>query len=96
MTGRWKQKAAALRTEVRALALACRDPRVPRLPKIVAGATVAYALSPVDLIPDFIPVIGHLDDLLLVPAGLALAVRLIPPEILAEHRKEAARGGGAG
>lgn len=91
MLERWKARVAALRTEIRALWLACRDPRVPRLPKLVAAGVVAYALSPIDLIPDFIPVIGYLDDLLLVPLGLALAVRLIPRDILAEHRATAAR-----
>ena len=69
-----------------ALWLAARDPRVPSLAKIVAGATAAYALSPIDLIPDFIPVLGYLDDLILVPAGIWLAVRLIPPRLMAEFR----------
>jgi uncharacterized membrane protein YkvA (DUF1232 family) len=89
---------AALRARVRAieadtfaLYLASRDPRVPWIAKAVAAITVAYALSPVDLIPDFIPVLGYLDDLVLIPLGLALAIRLIPHAILAEHRAEAAR-----
>ena len=69
-----------------ALWLAARDPRVPPLAKIVAGATAAYALSPIDLIPDFVPVFGYLDDLILVPAGIWLAVRLIPPPLMAEFR----------
>ena len=69
-----------------ALWLAARDPRVPSLAKIVAGATAAYALSPIDLIPDFVPVFGYLDDLILVPAGIWLAVRLIPPPLMAEFR----------
>ena len=86
LVGRWRARARGLETEVRALWLASRDPRVPWLAKAVAGLTVAYALSPIDLIPDFIPVLGHLDDLVLVPLGLALAIRLVPPEILAEHR----------
>ena len=84
---------AALRARVRALEadtlalyLASRDPRVPWHAKAVAAITVAYALSPIDLIPDFIPVLGYLDDLVLIPMGLALAIRLIPPAILAEHR----------
>jgi uncharacterized membrane protein YkvA (DUF1232 family) len=64
---------------------------VPWIAKAVAAITVAYALSPVDLIPDFIPVLGYLDDLVLIPLGLALAIRLIPHAILAEHRAEAAR-----
>lgn len=69
--------------------LAVKDPRVPWYAKLVAGAVVAYALSPIDLIPDFIPVLGYLDDLILLPLGIALAVRLIPPDLLEEHRKEA-------
>jgi len=89
---------AALRARVRALEadtyalyLAARDPRVPWHAKAVAALTAAYALSPIDLIPDFIPVLGYLDDLVLVPLGIALAIRLVPPAILAEHRAEAAR-----
>jgi uncharacterized membrane protein YkvA (DUF1232 family) len=86
LVDRWRARARDLETEVRALWLASRDPRVPWHAKAVAGLTVAYALSPIDLIPDFIPVLGHLDDLVLVPLGLALAIRLVPPEVLAEHR----------
>ena len=87
----WRKRAAALRADTYALYLASRDPRVPWPAKAVAALTVAYALSPIDLIPDFIPVLGYLDDLLLVPLGMALAIRLIPPPLLAEHRAEAAR-----
>jgi uncharacterized membrane protein YkvA (DUF1232 family) len=75
---------------VTALYLAARDPRVPWYAKVVAACVVAYALSPIDLIPDFIPVLGYLDDLLLVPLGIALAIRLIPPALLEQHRKAAA------
>jgi uncharacterized membrane protein YkvA (DUF1232 family) len=88
---RWRAKAASLAHTTYALWLSCRDPRVPWYARALAAIVVAYALSPIDLIPDFIPVLGHLDDLVLVPLGLALAVRLIPAEILAEHRAEAAR-----
>lgn len=88
---RLRARVRALEADTYALYLAARDPRVPWPAKAVAAITVAYALSPIDLIPDFIPVIGHLDDLVLVPLGLALAIRLIPPPILAEHRAEAAR-----
>lgn len=84
-------RTAALKREARAVYLACKDPRVPWLPKAVAALVAAYALSPIDLIPDFIPIIGHLDDLVLVPLGLALAVRLIPAEIIEEHRARARR-----
>ena len=72
-----------------ALWLAARDPRTPAGAKLVAGLTAAYALSPIDLIPDFIPVLGYLDDLLIVPAGIWLALRLIPPELMVELRAEA-------
>ena len=87
----WRKKAGALKADTYALYLASRDPRVPWPAKALAALTVAYALSPIDLIPDFIPVLGYLDDLLLVPLGLALAIRLVPPPVLAEHRAEAAR-----
>ena len=89
--GRWRKRVRALKTDTYALFLAARDPRVPWYAKAIAGLTVAYAVSPIDLIPDFIPVLGHLDDLVLIPLGLALAARMIPPAILAEHRAEAAR-----
>ena len=86
-----REWAARLKRDVVALWLAARDPRVPLLAKAVAGAVAAYALSPIDLIPDFIPVLGLLDDLLIVPAGIWLAARLVPPPLLAELRAEAAR-----
>ncbi len=86
----WKARAAILKADTYALSFAYRDPRVPWPAKLVAGLVVAYALSPIDLIPDFIPIVGYLDDLLIVPLGLALAVRLIPPAVLAEHRARAA------
>ena len=86
----WRRRARAIRRDTYALYLASRDPRVPWLAKIVAAAVLAYALSPVDLIPDFIPVLGLLDDLVIVPLGLALVVRLVPPELMAEHRAAAA------
>jgi uncharacterized membrane protein YkvA (DUF1232 family) len=72
-----------------ALYLAGRDPRVPWYAKAVAVAVAAYALSPIDLIPDFIPVLGQLDELVVLPLGILLAVKLIPPEIMAEHRAAA-------
>ena len=74
-----------------ALWLAARDPRVPWYAKAVAGAVAAYALSPIDLIPDFIPVLGYLDDLLIVPVGILLAVKLVPAHLMAEFRAEAIR-----
>ena len=84
-----KDWARIIRRDVVALWLAARDPRVPWLAKAVAAAVAAYALSPIDLIPDFIPVIGYLDDLLLVPLGILLAVRLIPPPVMADLRARA-------
>ena len=86
----WKERVRNLERDVVAIALAVRDPRVPWYAKAVGACVVAYALSPIDLIPDFIPVIGYLDDLVLVPLGLLLMLRLIPPGILAEHRVAAA------
>ena len=86
MLQRLRDWARGLKRDVHALYLAARDPRVPWHAKAVALAVAAYALSPIDLIPDFIPVIGYLDDLIIVPLGILLAVRLIPPDILAEHR----------
>ncbi|MDQ4421648.1 YkvA family protein [Sphingobium sp. DEHP117] len=79
-----------LKQDVIALWLAARDPRVPRLAKFLAGAVAAYALSPIDLIPDFIPVLGLLDDLLIVPLGIWLAVRLVEPGLMTELRSKAA------
>lgn len=81
-----KAWAKALKRDVIALWLAARDPRVPLAAKLVAGAVAAYALSPVDLIPDFIPILGYLDDLILVPFGIVLAIRLIPDELMSEFR----------
>jgi membrane protein DedA with SNARE-associated domain/uncharacterized membrane protein YkvA (DUF1232 family) len=79
-----------LRRDVYAIYLAARDPRVPWYAKAVALLVAAYAVSPIDLIPDFIPVVGHLDDVILVPLGVLLAARLIPDALLEEHRRAAA------
>ncbi len=87
---RVKEWARAIRNDVLALWLAARDRRTPWHAKALAAAVAAYALSPIDLIPDFIPVLGYLDDLLIVPAGIALAVWLIPPALMAEFRLQAA------
>lgn len=85
----WRDRARALKREVYALALAYRDPRTPWAAKVVAACVVAYAFSPIDLIPDFIPVIGYLDDLVLVPLGVMLALRLIPAPVMADCRARA-------
>src|SRR5438132_2042467 len=86
-----KAWARAIRRDVVAVWIAARDPRVPWYAKLIAGAVAAYALSPIDLIPDFIPVLGYLDDLIIVPAGILLTVRLIPSGLMEEFRAEAAR-----
>ena len=90
LISRMKQRARAIKRDTHALYLACRDPRTPWYAKVFAGAVVAYALSPIDLIPDFVPVLGYLDDLILVPAGMALAVKPIPEPVLADCRARAA------
>ncbi len=81
-----RRRLQALQQETYALYLAARDPRTPWYAKAVAVLVTAYAFSPVDLIPDFIPVLGYLDDLLLVPLGVLLALRLIPANVIAESR----------
>jgi len=86
---RWKLRARQLLAEVYALYLAYRDPRVPWYAKAVAACVVGYALSPIDLIPDFIPVLGYLDDLVLIPLGIALVLRMIPPAVMDECRARA-------
>lgn len=85
----WKRKARNLKLDTHALWFACRDPRTPWYAKAMAAAVVAYAVSPIDLIPDFIPVLGCLDDLLLLPLGIALAIRMIPGNVLADSRRRA-------
>jgi uncharacterized membrane protein YkvA (DUF1232 family) len=85
----WKQRARSLRREVYALSLACRDPRVPWYAKALAACVVGYAFSPIDLIPDPVPILGYLDDLVLVPLGVLAVRRMIPREVLAECRQRA-------
>ena len=91
---RLKARARALKHEVYALYLAARDPRTPWYAKLLVWSVVVYAFSPIDLIPDFIPLLGYLDDLILIPAGIVLAIRLIPPGVLAQTRETAAQAGG--
>jgi uncharacterized membrane protein YkvA (DUF1232 family) len=86
----WREKARKLKADVVAIALATRDPRVPWYAKALGACVIAYALSPIDLIPDFVPVVGYIDDLVLVPLGLLLLLRLIPAPVMAEHRAAAA------
>jgi len=85
-----KQRARALNTEVYALYLAYKRPEVPWTAKIIIALTIGYALSPIDLIPDFIPVFGFLDDIFIVPAGIALSIRLIPGPVMKQCREQAA------
>ena len=85
----WKQRARQLKVEVYALYLAYRDPRVPWAARVFTACVVAYAFSPIDLIPDFIPILGYLDDLVLVPLGVKVALSMIPAEVMAESRERA-------
>lgn len=86
-----KYWARIIKRDVLALYLAARDPRVPLLPKALAALIAAYALSPIDLIPDFIPVLGYLDELILLPLAITGVARLIDPAVMAEHRTTAAQ-----
>ncbi len=86
---RWKRWAQQLKLEVYALYIAYKDPRTPWYAKVFAAVVVGYAFSPIDLIPDPIPVLGYLDDLVLVPLGAYLAVKMIPKEVMAESREKA-------
>ena len=87
--GRFKLWVRSVKRDAHALYLAARDPRVPWYAKALAALVAAYALSPIDLIPDFIPVLGLLDDALLLPLGIWAAVKLIPQDVMAEHRRAA-------
>lgn len=89
MRSRLAQRLQALKREAYTLAIAARDPRLPWTARIVIALTLAHTFSPIDLIPDFIPVLGQLDDLVITPLGIALALRLTPPEILIEARARA-------
>ncbi|MCW2241488.1 YkvA family protein [Azospirillum canadense] len=89
MLAKAKTWARGVKRDVLAIYLAARDPRTPWYARVAALMVAAYALSPIDLIPDFVPVLGYLDDLLIVPLGILLVVRLIPAEVLEEHRATA-------
>ena len=89
----WKLRARQLKTDIYAVYLAYRDPRLPWYARLFAACVVGYAFSPIDLIPDPIPVLGYLDDLLIVPLGIALAIKMIPPEVMAECRQKAQEPG---
>jgi len=85
----WKDKAKLLKREVYTLWIAYRKPGLPWYARVFAALVVAYAFSPIDIIPDFIPVLGYLDDLILIPLGVSLAIKMIPREILMTAREEA-------
>ncbi len=85
----WKQQVRKLKKETYAIYLACKDSRTPWYARALAALVVAYAVSPIDLIPDVIPVIGYLDDLVLVPLGIILVLRMIPPTVLKNCREQA-------
>jgi uncharacterized membrane protein YkvA (DUF1232 family) len=91
MLQRAKQWARTIKRDAVAVWIAARDPRVPWYAKLVAAAVAAYAFSPIDLIPDFVPVLGYLDDIVILPAGILLTIRLIPSGLMDEFRAEAAR-----
>jgi uncharacterized membrane protein YkvA (DUF1232 family) len=86
----WKDRAQALKRETCAFYLACRDPRTPWYGRALAACVVGYAFSPIDLIPDFVPILGYLDDLILIPLGIALLLKVILSEVMAECRVKAA------
>ncbi|MDH4207917.1 MAG: YkvA family protein [Anaerolineae bacterium] len=85
----WKKRASELKLQTYAVYLAYKDPRVPWHARVFAACVVGYAFSPIDLIPDPIPVLGYLDDLVLLPLGVAMALRMIPQEVMAECRQKA-------
>jgi len=89
MFSRVKAWARHLKRDSRAIYLAARDPRTPWYAKAMATVVAAYALSPIDLIPDFIPILGYLDDLVIVPLGIWLAISLIPEDLMTEYRAKA-------
>ncbi|PRY16473.1 uncharacterized membrane protein YkvA (DUF1232 family) [Pontibacter ummariensis] len=89
MLRKWKETARKLKEDIYALYLASKDPRVPFAAKVVIVITVAYAFSPIDLIPDFIPLLGYLDDLVLLPLGIWLSLKLIPEPVLRLYRQKA-------
>jgi len=89
MLRKWKEIVRKLKEDIYTLYLASKDPRIPFAAKVVLLVTVAYAFSPIDLIPDFIPVLGYLDDLLILPMGIWLSIKLIPAPVLAHYRQKA-------
>ena len=93
---RWKEGARQIRKDIYTLYYAYKDPRVPLYAKVLVAAVVAYAASPIDLIPDFVPIIGYLDDLVLVPLGIMIALKTVPKTVLEECRAKAEAANAAG
>ncbi|MDX5421415.1 MAG: DUF1232 domain-containing protein [Hymenobacteraceae bacterium] len=89
MLRKWKETVRKLKEDIYTLYLASKDPRVPFAAKVVLVITVAYAFSPIDLIPDFVPLLGYLDDLVILPLGIWLSIRLIPKPVLEQYRQQA-------
>jgi uncharacterized membrane protein YkvA (DUF1232 family) len=85
----WRQRVGQLQTETYAIHLAYKDPRVPWYAKILIALAVAHTLSPIDLVPDFIPILGYLDDLVIAPLGISLALKMIPEDVMAKSREKA-------
>ncbi len=92
----WRDRVRALKRDTLALYLAARHRDTPWYAKVLAACVAAYALSPIDLIPDFVPVLGYVDDLVIVPLGIALVIRLVPPDVMEECRVRAAEAFAAG
>jgi uncharacterized membrane protein YkvA (DUF1232 family) len=89
MIAAWKKRGQVLKRETYALSIATRDPRVPWYARLFMGLVLAHTFSPIDLIPDFIPVLGYLDDLVITPVGVALALKMIPSEVMTDARQRA-------
>jgi uncharacterized membrane protein YkvA (DUF1232 family) len=89
----WREKARWLKRQTYTVYLACKDSRTPWYAKALALVVIGYACSPVDLIPDFIPILGYLDDLILIPLGITWVIRMIPSEVMAEYQEKAAATG---
>lgn len=89
LIARWKRQAKLLRIKIYAIYFAYKDPRVPWYAKAFAACIVAYAFSPIDLIPDFIPILGYLDDIVLIPLGITLALKMIPTAVIKECEEKA-------
>ncbi|MCX7838515.1 MAG: YkvA family protein [Anaerolineae bacterium] len=88
MIAELEKRARALKRDAYALYIAARDPRVPWYAKVFLGLVLAHTFSPIDLIPDFVPILGYLDDLVITPLGIVIALKMIPPEVISEARQQ--------